>query len=196
MSLSRLVEPREDVMDVLVLDFLYLPEVVDCLVQLLHFPGNGLYLAPLSAQLPEPAAVGLFLLVEVGEFEVVVVEEGVVALEFVELKAPDTVLLQHPLVRFPQRPQLLSQPAHIFFSLRCPAPHLASVLLLHDVLSLGEDGLFLERQRLLLLGFAESFELGLKLSNTRLFILQLVDVQLVLYLHLLLPFSQALPSLS
>lgn len=145
MSLSRLVEPREDVMDVLVLDFLYLPEVVDCLVQLLHFPGDGLYLAPLSAQLPEPAAVGLFLLVEVGEFEVVVVEEGVVALEFVELKAPDTVLLQHPLVRFPQRPQLLCQPAHIFFSLRCPAPHLASVLLLHDVLSLGEDGLFLER---------------------------------------------------
>lgn len=81
-------------MDVFVLDFLNLPEVVDCLVELLHFPRDCLYLAPLRTQLLQPAVLGLLLLVQLGQLQEVVVEESVVVLEFVQLEAPSIVLLQ------------------------------------------------------------------------------------------------------
>lgn len=86
-------------------------------------------------------------------------------LKFVLLEAPSIVLLQQFLVRFPQRLQFLGQLVCFFFSLRGPVLHLASVLLLHDVLGLREDRLFLQRNRLFMFGFSQPIELGLKLSN-------------------------------
>lgn len=60
-------------MHVFVLDFLYLPEVVDRLVELLHSPGDRLYLPPLRIQLLQPAVLLLLLLVQLGQFQEVLV---------------------------------------------------------------------------------------------------------------------------
>lgn len=168
---SCLVDPLQNLMDVLVLHFLYLPEVVDCLVDLLHCPRPGLYLAPLSTQFLQSAVLYLLLFVQLSQLQVVVVDERVVVLEFVELKAPDVMLLQYLLMHLPEQLQLLTQYAHVFFGLRGPALHLISVLLLHDVLSLGKNGFLLERDGLLLLRLSEPFEFSLKLGYQCLFVL-------------------------
>lgn len=55
-------------MHVFVLDFLNLPEVVDCLVELLHSPGDRLNLPPLRIQLLQPAVLRHLLLVQLGQF--------------------------------------------------------------------------------------------------------------------------------